>query len=331
MVAGALLGVAGFAADHTHSNWHPHVARTTLGWRVTQPSLGVYEPSLAGDHLAWQAGTYTVTMDLRSGKARLLGNAGDPQSLTPPVVSPSTAVWVADAPGTHAAALVYVYDFSSGRRRHLSGTNADLDTPALAGTSVCWLRGQGSATAVVTCDLASGEQRVLASGSGLGSFLLADGSLVVWSHQDRPSAPFVLTMRDTADGTTTDLALPGQTSGATFETPILAGDTLAWLRTDEQGRSTISTYDLRTLAGRQITAGHGLVGPAFDGATVVWAQPAAAGGGEVVMGLRLNGGPAFRIARVPGPVQSVMVSDDRVAWWIGTGPRSWIGVTRLPA
>ncbi len=329
-MVGALLGVAGFAADQTHSDWRPQATRTAVGWRVTQPSVGVSEPSLAGDHLAWQAGTYTVAMDLRSGKARLLGNAADPRSLTPPVVSSSTVVWVADAPDTRDATVVYLYDFSSGRRRHLSQTSADLDTPAVAGTSVCWLRGQGSATAVVACDLASGQQRVLASGSGLGSFLLADGALVAWSRQTRPSSPFVMTMLDTSDGATTDLALPGQTSGAIFATPILAGDTLAWLRTDAQGRSTISTYDLRDLSGRQIAAGRGLVGPGFDGATVVWAQPAASGG-EDVMGLRLSGGPAFRIARVTGAVQSVMVSGDRAAWWVGTGPNSWIGVSRLPA
>ena len=330
VVVGALLGVAGFAADQTHSDWRPHATKTALGWRVTQPSVGVNQPSLAGDHLAWQAGTYTVAMDLRTGKARLLGNAGDAQSLTPPAASPNAAVWVADAPGSHANTLVYVYDFSSGRRRHLSQTSADLDTPAIAGESVYWLRGEGSATAVVACDLASGKQQVLASGSGLGSFLLADGTLVVWSRQSHPSAPFVLTMLDTADGTTTDLALPGQSSGAIFDTPVLAADTLAWLRTDDRGSSTIDTYDLRTLVARQITAGRNLVGPAFDGTTVVWAQPATTGGGEVVMGLRLTGGPAFQIAQVPDGVQYVMVSGDRVAWWVGTGPSSWLGVSRLP-
>jgi hypothetical protein len=171
---------------------------------------------------------------------------------------------------------------------------------------------------------------VLATGSGLGPFLLAGGSLVAWSHQGRPLGPFTLTVLDTAAGTTTGLALPGQTSGAIFETPILAGGTLAWLRTDKQSAAAaISTYDLRTLVARQIAAGRDLVAPAFDGATVVWAQPAAEGGDDV-MGQRLAGGAAFRIARVPEGVESVMVSGDRVAWWVGRGSLSWVEISRLP-
>jgi hypothetical protein len=247
-------------------------------------------------------------------------------------VSARAVVWAEDSDGADQKALVYSYDFSSRRRRRVLGTSAGFDaTPVVVGPNAYWLS-IASTTAVVACDLTSGRQRVLASGSGLGPFpVLADGSFVVWSHQERPLAPFTLTVLDTADNTTTDLALPGQTSGAIFDTPVLADDTLAWLRTDKQSAAaTISTYDLRTLVARQVATGRDLVGPAFDGATVVWAQPAAEGGGDVVMGLRLAAGPAFRIARVPAGVVSVMVGGDRVAWWVGTGPRPWIGVSRLP-
>jgi hypothetical protein len=330
-VVGAIIGVAGFALEQTHTDWRPHATRTALGWRVTQPYLGINAPVMAGDHLAWQSGPYTITMDLRSGSSRLIGNAGDAQSLTPPAVSPGAAMWIEYTPGAQEKTLVYAYDFSSHRRQRLLETSTDLDTPAVAGSTVYWLRGQGSATAVVACDIASGRRRVLATGSGLGPFLLAGGSLVAWSHQGRPLGPFTLTVLDTADDTTTSLALPGQTSGAIFEIPILAGGTLAWLRTDKQSAAAaISTYDLRTLVARQIAVGRDLVAPAFDGATVVWAQPAVEGGGDDVMGQRLAGGAAFRIARVPEGVESVMVSGDRVAWWVGRGSLSWVEISRLP-
>ena len=269
-------------------------------------------------------------MDLGSGRTKLVGAARDAQSLTPPAVSPRAVLWLEYTGSTRQRTLVYAYDFSEHRRQRLLETSASLDTPAVAGATGYWLRGSGSATAVVACDIASDRKRVLATGSGLGPFLLADGSLVVWSHESQPAAPFALTVLDTAAGTTTDLALPGQTPGAIFDEPVLAGGTLVWLRIDKQQRAaTISTYDLRTLAGRQIAAGTWLVAPGFDGATVVWAQPATGGGGYVVMGQRLAGGDTFRVAAWP-PGCSVMVSGDTVAWWMRTGSQSWIETARMP-
>jgi len=331
-VVGAILGVAGFAFEQAHSDWRPLATRTVLGWRVSQPILGINEPVMAGDHLAWQSGPYTITMDLRSGRSRLIGNAGDAQSLTPPAVSPDATLWLQYTPGAQEKTLIYAYDFSSHRRQLLLETEAQLDMPVVAGDTVYWLRGQGSATAVVGCDIVSGRRRVLASGSGLGPFLLADGALVAWSHRGQPTAPLNLTVLDTGSGTTTDFALPGQTPGAIFVPPTLANGALVWMRVDRQSTAaTICTYDLRTLAARQIVTARALVAPGFDGATVVWAQPAQDGGtSEVVMGERLAGGAPFPIARVPDGVQSVMVSGERVAWWVGRGSSSWVGVSRLP-
>jgi hypothetical protein len=331
VAVGAILGVAGFALEQAHADWRPQATRTALGWRVSQPYLGINEPALAGNHLAWQAGPYTIVMDLSSGKAKLVGAARDAQSLTSPAVSPRAVLWLEYTGSTRQRTVVYAYDFSEHRRQRLLETGATLDTPAVAGATVYWLRGSGSATAVVACDIASDRKRVLATGSGLGPFLLADGSLVVWSHQSQPAAPFTLTVLDTAAGTTTHLALPGQTPGAIFVPPVLADGTLVWMRVDKlSGVATISTYDLRTLSGGQITAGRALVAPGFDGATVVWAQPAAGGGGYVVMGQHLAGGDAFRIARVATGLQSVMVSGDTVAWWMRTGSQSWIETARMP-
>jgi len=330
VVAGAIVGVAGFAYDQGHTDWLPHLTRTSAGLRVTQPVGDINDPALSGDHLVWQDGPYTIVLDVSSGKARMIGAARDGQSVMPPIVSSDAASWQEFSGNARQRTLLYLYDFSSQRRRLVLSAMSELDPPALAGETLYWLRGQGSATAVVSYDVASGRRRVLATGSGLGPFLMADGSLVAWSHQEAPGAPFTLTVYDLTLGTTTDLDLPGQTPGAVFDTPILAGGALAWLRLSKEGLATITTYDLETLAERQIVSGRGLVGPGFDGATVVWAQPASTGTGDDVMGQRLAGGGAFRIAQVTAGVQSVLVSGDRVAWWVRTASHAWIETTRLP-
>ena len=334
VVCGAILGVAGFAFEQGHANWRPHATRTSAGWRVTQPRLGIDGADLAGDHLAWQAGPYTIVMDLNSGATRLVGAATDAQSVWPPAVSPRGAVWmeVADGPGKQTQTLVYAYDFTSRRRRHLLQTSSDLSaaSPVVTGTTAYWLSDRDGTSLVTSCDINGGGPRVLASGSDLGPFLLADGSLVIWSSQPRPSAPFSLTVLDTSSDTTSDLTLPGQ-SGASFDSPVLADGTLVWLRSANQsGGDAIYSYDLHTLSARQVVSGDSLVGPAFDGSTVVWAQPAASGSGDVVMGLRLPGGTPFRIAAVSGDVSSVLVSGTRVAWLVGAGPRSSLATARLP-
>jgi hypothetical protein len=335
VVCGAILGVAGFAVEQAHANWRPHVTRTALGWQASQPHVGIdFEPALAGDHLAWQAGPYTLVMDLSSGKVRLVGAGGSAQSVWPVAATGGDTVWAETSGGAGRDTTIYAYDFATRRRQVLLKTAADLEAPPVAaGSTAYWLSGTSSTAAVTACDISGGRRRVLAVGSDLGPFLLADDSFVVWSRQPRPSAPFAMTVLDTASGATSDLTLPDQSSGAVFDTPILANGTLAWLRIDKQSAAAaITSYDLRTLAAREIVGGPAgkLVGPGFDGATVVWAQPADGGSGDVVMGLRLSGGPAFRIAVAPGDVSSVMVSGSRVAWWVGTGPRSWIETARLP-
>jgi hypothetical protein len=328
-VAGAVIGVAGFAYQQAHADWRPHVTTTSAGRHVTQPYLGIDEPSLAGDHIAWQAGPYTIVMDLRSGKTRLVGDAHDAQSLAPPDVSARIAVWAEYSSGSHGTNLIYAYDFSSGRRQRLLETHADLvAAPVATGETAVWLSGTGSAATVVACDVATGRRRVLARGSHLGPFLFADGPYVAWSHQTTPTAPFSLVVIDTTTDTVGGLALPDQ-SGATFDAPILAKKTLLWQRSAGQN-GTVNTYDLRTLAGRVIASGPLVGSPGFDGTTVVWVQRSADGAAYEIMGRRLSGGAAFRVARVTQNVQSVLVSGDTVAWWAGSGQHSWLQTARLP-
>ncbi len=329
VVVGAVVGVGGFAWEQAHAGWRPQVVATSAGWRVSQPSLGVDEPSLAGDHAAWSAGPYTIVMDLRSGKTRLVGDARGAQSLAPPDVSARVAAWAEYSSGPDDTNLVYAYDFSSGRRQRLLETHAPLiAAPVVAGDTVVWLSGTGSAATVASCDLSTGRRRVLAHGSHLGPFLFADGSFVAWSRQAQPSAPFALVVVDTATDEVGDITLPDQ-SGASFDAPILAGDTLVWQRSAGQS-GTVNAYDLRSLVGRVVASGALVGAPDFDGTTVVWAQCAPSGAGCEIMSRRLSGGPAVRVARVAETVQAVLVSGARVAWWAGSGAGSWLQTARLP-
>ncbi len=329
VVVGAVVGVAGFAWEQAHAGWRPHVVAMQGGWRVSQPSLGVEAPSLAGDHAAWSAGPYTVVMDLRSGKTRLIGDARDAQSLAPPDVSERAATWAEYASGPDDTNLVYAYDFSSGRRQRLLETHAPLiAAPVVAGDTVTWLSGTGSAATVVSCDPATGRRRVLARGSHLGPFLFADGPFVAWSRQARPEAPFALVVVDTSTNEVSDLTLPDQ-SGASFDAPILADDTLVWQRSAGQS-STVNAYDLGTLVGHVVASGPLVGAPGFDGVTVAWAQREAGGAGFEIMSRRLSGGAVVRVARVAQNVQSVMVSGATVAWWAGSGQRSYLQTARLP-
>jgi hypothetical protein len=334
VVIGAILGVAGFALEQARATWRPHLVRTARGWRVSQPYLGINQPQLADGHLAWQAGPYTITMELGRGRTRLIGVGHDAQSVWPPALSSAGVVWLETAGETAQTRLVYSYSFSSHRRRLLLETRADLQPPVVSGSSAYWLRGVGGETGVVACDLTSGRRRVVATGRDLGPFLVAGSPLVAWSRQAQAAAPFAMTVLDTADGTTRTLALPGQTSGAVFDAPVLAGDTLVWLRAESQGGpATITAYDLRTFAATQVATGSSLVAPACDGRTVVWAQPSRDGPDELVMGRRLaSDEQPFVIARIRGSIQSVMVSGGTVAWWVSgdNTASSWVETASLP-
>jgi hypothetical protein len=328
VVTGAVIGVAGFAWEQAHADWRPHVVATSSGWRVRQPYLGVDEPSLTGDHAAWRAGPYTIVMDLRSGKTRLIGDARDAQSLAPPDVSGRVATWAEYASGPGDTNLVYAYDFATGRRQRLLETHTPLiAAPVVAGDTVIWLSGTGSAATVVSCDLTTGRRRVLAHGSHLGPFLFADGPFVAWSRQARPSAPFALVVVNTATDEVGNITLPDQ-SGASFDAPILADDTLVWQRSAGQS-STVNAYDLRSLVGHVVASGPLVGAPDFDGITVAWAQRVAGGAGYEIMSRRLSGGATVRVAQVAQNVQSVMVSGDTIAWWAGSGQRSWLQTARL--
>ena len=326
VVAGAVLGVAGFAVDQTHANWGPHVARTASGWRITEPGAGIGDPALAGDRLAWQDGPYTVLMDLDTGGTRLVGDGLNAASVASPAISHRGLAWEEAVGGNKHRSYVYAFDFATGRRLLLGHADTSPTTPAVSITMVYWW----SDGNVMGCRLSGGEPRVIAAKGGIGQFLMAAGSLVAWSQQGSPGAPFEITLHDTASGDTAQLRLPGETPGAVFDPPILAAGTLAWLRADKRdSTASITTYTMETLTEHAVTSGRALVGPGFDGSTVVWAQPS--GDGEAIMALTLGATTPVTVAHVVAGVQSVLVSGDTVAWWMRTSNRSWIETARLPS
>jgi hypothetical protein len=325
VAAGAVLGVAGFAVEQTHANWHPHVARTATGWRITEPGAGIGDPALSGDRLAWQDGPYTVLMDLDTGRSRLVGDGLNAGSVASPAISHRGLAWEEAAGGSRRRSYVYAFDFATGRRLLLGQADTAPTTPAVSGAMAYW----PSAGHVIGCRMSGGKPRVIGAAAGSGQFLMAAGSLVAWSQQGSPGAPFQITLHDTVSGSTAQLRLPGETPGAVFDPPILAAGTLAWLRADRSDATTsITTYDMETLTEHEVVARRGLVGPGFDGFTVVWAQPS--GGGDAIMALTLGATTPVTIAHVAAGVQSVLVSGDAVAWWMRTASQSWIETTRLP-
>ena len=328
IAVGALLGVAGFAVDQERATWRPVIAKTASGWRVSQPHLGVDQPALAAGRLVWTAGAYTVMADLDSGRSKLLGVAGSSHSVFPPAISSRFAVWQDVTGTTSQQSRVFSYDVRVGRRQHRPTGPLDSE-PIVCGTTAYWASpAAGGTDAVVACDLETGRRRVLAQVPHFVGWLTADSDYVVWARQPAPQAQFTLTVFELATGIAHDLVLPGQSPGSHFGEPVLAGGVLVWLRMPPSGPSTIEAYDLRSAAASLVATGAGLTTPAFDGATVVWAQQD--GPDAVVYGRRPAGGDLLTIATVRAPVASVMVSGRTVAWWAGVGADSWVATARLP-
>ena len=117
LLAGAVLGAAGFGFEQSRATWRPQVTATSGGWRIsTSHGLRLGGSALGGDHLAWEAGPFTLLTDLRSGRSRLLGAAATAVSASAPSISDRFVVWL-EAPASSAgAAVVWVYDIARGRR-----------------------------------------------------------------------------------------------------------------------------------------------------------------------------------------------------------------------
>jgi hypothetical protein len=317
LLAGAVLGAAGFFFEQSRATWRPQVSATGTGWRVsTSHGLRLGGAGLGGDRLAWEAGPFTLLTDLRSGRSRLLGAAASAGSASTPSVSDRFVVWLQAPSYGSSGAVVWAYDISRGRRTRLDGVQGISQSPAVSGTTAVWETFAGDGTQRIEgADLVTGRRFSLGS-SGGASQLVISGTLVAWvAPRPSPPAPPVITVIDLADGRRWGIAPYPQSQGSDVLGIALAGRALVW------GRSTSATdeilaYDLDTAAVRTIAQGVGHAPLAADGDLVVWAQPSALGD-TLVMGLRLSGGDPFRITAVSdGAVRNVLVSGRTVAWHV---------------
>jgi hypothetical protein len=318
LLAGTVLGVAGFVLEQSRAAWPPQVTATSDGWRIsTSHGLRLGGSALGGEHLAWEAGPFTLLTDLRTGKSRLLGAVATSGSASAPSASDRFVVWL-EAPGAdYRDAVVWVYEISRGRRTRLSGVQGISQSPAVSGTTAVWEADGAASPQINGADLVTGRRFSLGE-SGGASELIISGALVAWAARPAdPAAPPVITVADLADGRRWTIAPYADDREASLLGIALAGRTLVWARASSAAQADqILAYDLDTSAVRTIAQAADLVAPAADGDLVVWAQPSAAGGTQVV-GVRLSGGDAFPIADVSGgSVRRVLVSGETVAWHV---------------
>ena len=178
------------------------------------------------------------------------------------------------------------------------------------------LGGHAGAPAILGSYVAGGEQLIpIADGNGAP---VVSGGLVVWAQSW--SGPFVAS--DIPSGS----KWPVSTSmtGAKLTGLALSGRTLVWGRvSDASGSGVVAAVDVDGGAQQTVASGiSGLVGPSYDGRTIVWAErvgdaPTAIDsahpyGGFRVMGRHLADSRPFLVAEVADPVTEVAVSGDTV-------------------
>jgi hypothetical protein len=335
LLAGAVLGAAGFVVEQSRATWHPQVATTRDGWRIsTSHGLRLGNSCLGGDNLAWEAGPFTLLTDLRSGKSKLLGAAATAGSASAPSASDRFVVWLEAPASSSQEAIVWVYEVSRGRRSRLEDAQGITRSPAVSGSTAVWeADGSSREAQILGADLVSGRRFSIGASSG-ASQLVISGTLVAWAVvRSYPAAPPDITVVDLSDGRRWTIAPYADGRGGDLLGIALAGRTLVWMRA-AFARSTLQilAYDLDRAAVRTLAQDAELSLPAADGDLVVWAQPSAAGDTRIV-GLRLSGGQAFTIATVSGGrVRDVNVSGKTVAWHVaGTLLfKTYLQTRRLP-
>jgi hypothetical protein len=318
LLAGAVLGAAGFVYEQSLATWRPQVWATSTGWRIsTSHGLRLGGSALGGDHLAWEAGPFTVLTDLSSGKSRLLGATAAAGSTSAPSMSDRFVVWLEAPASSYGGAVVWVYDISRGRRTRLEGVQGISQSPAVSGTTAVWeAKAAADAPQIRGADLVSGRRFSLGP-SGGASELIISGTLVAWASMRSDSAPPLINVVDLAGGRRWHVAPYAQDQGGDLLGIALAGRTLLWARGDAARRAVqILADDLDTAAVQTIAQGVDLSPPAADGDLVLWAQASAKGDTRIV-GRRLSSNAPFTIATVSGGrVRSILVSEQTVAWHV---------------
>jgi hypothetical protein len=354
LVAGAILGAILYQFEQARATWRPKVTRTPTGWTVRDASgRGPSALALAGDHIVWDSQGNVITMDLGSGKTKLLGVGENEQSMWPPSVSDRYAVWVtATSDGDAQVLSVYAYDFASRRRVRLTGLEGawGWGAPAMSATTMVWAPYVGGSSAVAEIrgeDLSTGRQFVVAStrttahgAVGVGAPVIA-GDLVAWSQgRPHPHSYLAIVVRDLSTQQTWTITPFKAASNMHLASQALSGRTLVWSQyatkhvngVDVGARNTIVAQNLDSGARRVIASGRGLGMPAIDGDLVVWTKQVGSRPTTLVVGLRLSGDRPFVIAtNDQGLVDPVLVSGDTVAMLLTDNDNtSWIETVRVP-
>ena len=332
LAAGSALGAAGYHLERTYYVQAPEMMKTGDGWRIAgRPGREFSGLALSGPRLLWKNGPSIEYADLDGGWIRLLGPGVGMRTTWEPSVGERYAIWFeAERPESFAARAV-AYDTRSGRRWTVADIGSVYSYPALSGETAAWCSARRIASpAVWGVRIGSGDTFEVAPGYGAP---VVSGSLVVWATSAR--GPF--NARELGSGTSWPVAVSLTRDELTAI--ALSGRTLVWGQgSAAAGSGVVAAASVDGGAARTLAAGvSGLAGPAFDGATVVWAERVAAPGGTSaaadgsrVMGRRLGGDAAFIIAEVDGVVTEVAVSGGTVAWIVSLGGSYEIETRELP-
>ena len=325
LIVGAALGAAGYAVEQHHSNWLPKPQREGGGWRVADAHGRRFSGlSLCGGHLAWQDGPLILVMDLGSGRIRVVGPGPENGSTWQPAVSPRYVVWFEGRRGATDSGTAFSYDLASRRRRALAPVVHVTSYVAASGELAVWTELVDGRPRLVVLDMSTARRSSIMAVAGEP---LIDGDLVATKTSGQ-SGDAIAAL---------DLATKRQWpvvagNGGPMTGFGVSGRRVAWGWTDATtGAGRVLVRDVDSGATTLVAAALGLTGPAIGGDIVVWAQRPPDGGDGAVMGRRLGGGPAFRIAAAGGDVEAVQVSGSAAAWLArDAGGRTVIRTVRLP-
>ena len=330
LLAGAALGAGGFLLEQAAANWRPQIVRTQTGWRISEARrLGFRGLALCDGRIAWQDGASILLLDLRSGKAKLLGPGATARATWQPALSELYVVWFEGDRAGASSAEAWTYDVATRRRRQIATVADVLSLPSVSGTRAVWCAAQQGKTRIVGVDLSSGKDFAVAAEYGQP---LIDGSLVAWARSSGGN-PSSFVLADLTQGRSWTVA-PGALGGAGALTGFdVSGRTLVWgQRNAQTGVGRIVTQNVDTGAASVVAEGAQMAtAPSIDGDTVVWAEQTPNAAAYRVMGRRLGGGGSFQIARVGGRVETALVSGGTVAWLVDNGERgaTWIETARI--
>lgn len=331
-LVGAACGFAAFVVENSHQTWRPVLEKTASGWRIAGrgPKLQPHSPMLCAGRLAWNAGPYTLVMDLDSAHVKLVGSAHDPSSLWPPFISDRYVAWQEDLPGDTTTSVVFVYDIVSRRRVRLA-EDVSPSTVGVVGDTVVWNQGTAPMT-LVGEQIATRERRVIAEGVAFPR--LVRGALLAWGLPETSSQPYSILIRDTLTGAERVVTPPRGGLGDSFASFHLSDDWLVWLQSTRVG-TAVMALDLGTGTTTEVARGR-ISSVALDEDTVVWAAQGPADAQPLmttIVGRSLDAGPTFTVAREAAIIDSLSACEGVVAWRAAATDRvenDWVETVRLP-